>query len=80
MYKGYNLFQDVEDIELRSRNQAVVMSNIALDHRTAERTISAMGAALILGYFNSIPANERKNVFQKFNHRLEESGFVVIRH
>lgn len=79
-YKGYNLFFDIADEELRSRNQAVVMANIALDHRAADKTINPMGAALILGYFNEIAPQFRKNVFAKFQHRLEESGFVQRKH
>lgn len=76
-YKGYNLFFDLGEEELRSRNQAVVMANIALDHRTGDKKISPQGTALILGYFNEIAPQFRKKVFDKFQQRLQEEGFIV---
>lgn len=76
-YKGYALFFEISEEELRSRNQAVVMANIALDHRTAAKTISAQGAGLIMGYFNEIAPQFRNKVYEKFQQRLMEEGFIV---
>ena len=76
-YKGYELFFNIADEELRSRNQAVVMANIALDHRTDKKTISATGAGLIAGYFNEIAPQFRQKVLAKFQERMKEEGFLV---
>lgn len=73
-YKGYSLFNDVEDKELQSRNRAVIMSNI-VEHNTIKNKISPKGAGLALGYFNSIPPEERKVVEQKFEQRIKELGY-----
>lgn len=74
-YKGYSLFNDVEDEILRNRNRAVIMSNI-LEHNTKNKRVSPKGAGLVLGYFNSIPPEERKAVNDLFELRIKEMGFV----
>lgn len=52
-FKGFSLFNDIEDIDLRTRNRSVVMANMAEDHidRKTKR-VSPKGAALILNYFS----------------------------
>jgi hypothetical protein len=75
-YKGFSLFNDIEDTFLRNRNRAVVLTNLASDH-TKERKISNKGAALILGYFNALPAEDRKDVQEKFKANMESKGYVL---
>ena len=58
-YKGYGLFDDIEDVTLRNRNRAVILANIAEDNMNREMHISAKGASLVMGYFNAIPEGER---------------------
>jgi hypothetical protein len=76
-YKGFELFEDIEDAALRTRNRAVVLANIAEDH-TKERRINAKGAALILGYFGSIPDSERGAVKDKFKADMISRGFALV--
>lgn len=77
-FKGFALFNDVEDIALRNRNRAVVLCNIAIDHtKKATKRISPRGAGLVLGYFNSIPADDRKDVEERFKQRMLESGYAL---
>lgn len=75
-YKGFSLFSDVEDYELRSRNRAVVMANIA-ENNSRNQRINANGMGLVLGYFNSIPSNERKDAIVKFVTSMKERGFEL---
>ena len=75
-FKGYSLFNDIEDVNLRNRNRAVILSNIALDN-TRNKLISPKGASLILGYFGIIPDEERADVRDRFVQRMRESGFVI---
>ena len=74
-YKGYSLFNDVEDKELQTRNRAVIMRNI-VEHNTRDRRITPKGAGLALGYFNSIPLEERKEVEKKFEELIKGDGYV----
>lgn len=73
-FKGWSLFKDIEDNVLRTRNRAVVLANIAEDN-TQKKLISPKGAALILGYFNRIPDNERLGVKERFSETMIERGY-----
>lgn len=73
-YKGYSLFKDVEDVDLRDRNRAVIMANI-VEQYTKNKKMTPKGAALILGYFNSLPEAERKGVYDRFEKRVFEMGY-----
>lgn len=75
-YKGFELFNDIEDQALRTRNRAVVLANMADDH-TKNKLISPNGAGLMLGYFSQIPEAERKEVQEVFIKNMKERGFVL---
>jgi hypothetical protein len=75
-YKGFELFNDIEDASLRTRNRAVVLANMASDH-TKKRLISPRGAALILGYFQCIPEDERAVVKDAFAVQMKDRGYVL---
>lgn len=74
-FKGYSLFNDVEDQALRNRNRAVIMANI-LEHNTKGMQVSPKGAALILGYFSNIPKEEREEVEKNFEQFAKERGYA----
>jgi len=73
-YKGFFLFNDIEDYALKTRNRAVVLANIAEDN-SQKRLISPKGASLILGYFQQIPSDEREDVKNKFSETMTERGY-----
>lgn len=73
-YKGFSLFFDIEDTYLRSRNQAVVLANMA-ESNSKNRRITPNGAGLIIGYFDRIPKEERKTVYDKFVVEMKARGF-----
>lgn len=75
-FKGFSLFID-QDEPLRSRNRGVVLANIAEDYTNKEKKISAKGAALMLGYMNLIPAEERKATTEAFIKSMYERGFAL---
>lgn len=75
-YKGFALFDDVEDAVLRTNNRARVLTNIAEDH-TKNSRITPKGAGLILGYFAQIPGDERLAVQQRFTELMKQSGFQL---
>lgn len=75
-YKGFSLFNDIEDVALRTRNRAVVMANIA-ESNSRERKISAGGMGLIIGYFDKVPKTERKEVMTKFIQAMKERGYEL---
>ena len=78
--KGYSLFNDVEDVTLRTRNRAVVMANIFddnLDPNAKTPTIKGGGATLLLKYFGSISAEEQASVWSKFKEIMTtERGYA----
>jgi hypothetical protein len=76
-YKGFELFNDIEDDALRTRNRAVVLANIAEDH-TKDRRINAKGASLILGYFHAIIPEERNTVRVAFADNMKQRGFALV--
>lgn len=75
-YKGFSLFFDIDDATLRNRNQAVVLANMA-ETSSKNRKISANGMGLIIGYFDKIPKEERKSVYDQFLQFMKERGFVL---
>lgn len=75
-FKGFDLFNDIADMELRIRNQAVVLTNIAQDN-IKEKKISAKGASLILGYFGLIDPNDRADVQAAFKANMLRNGFAL---
>lgn len=76
-YKGFDLFNDIEDDALRTRNRAVVLTNMAEDY-TKDRRISPKGAGLILGYVQAIPEGERKSVRDAFVVNMNQKGYVLV--
>lgn len=76
MFKGFSLFNDVEDKELRQRNRAVVLANIAADN-TKNKLISPKGASLVLGYFGLIPEEDRLDVKVRFAEEMKHRGYAL---
>ena len=74
-YKGYSLFNDVEDVALQERNRAVIVCNI-VEHNTRKGLITPRGAGLAMGYFNCIPVEQRKGVMEKFEELVKGRGYV----
>ena len=75
-YKGFDTFEDIEDSTLRNRNRAVVLSNIAEDS-SRNKKISPGGAGLIIGYFNVIPAEDKREVKEMFVSVMNQRGFQL---
>lgn len=79
--KGYSLFNDIEDTELRIRNRAVVMANIFEDNLDGDAKVDAVtikgdGAVLLLQYVKNIPEEEMVPTWDKFKSIMtEERGF-----
>lgn len=76
-YKGFELFLDIVDNKLRTRNQAVVLANIAEDN-SKNRLISPKGASLILGYFQQVPEEDRNTVKDLFKENMISRGYAIV--
>lgn len=74
-YKGYDLFDTLEDRALRIRNQAVVLANIAQDNSKG-KAITPRASAIILGYFGQIAAEDRHNVKEAFAKDMTQRGYI----
>lgn len=78
-YRGFNLFNDVEDVSLKNRNRAVVLSNIAVDYLSKKtKMVSPKGASLILGYFQNIPDEDKADVQERFKENMFKNGFQLV--
>lgn len=75
-YKGYSLFNDVEDETLQTYNRARVLVNMSEDN-TKEGKISPKGAAMIIGYFNQFKDDDRTNVLKKFKFLMLRGGYFL---
>lgn len=75
-FKGFSLFNDIEDYVLRVRNRAVILTNMAEDN-SEKGLINVKGVAYILGYFKMVPEDEREDVKSKFKSTMEERGFHI---
>lgn len=75
-YKGYSLFNDVADENLRNSNRARVMLNI-FEQYTKIGKISQKGAALVLGYFANLPEKERQAPHDILSQMLKERGYAA---
>ena len=72
-YKGYSLFADIEDKELRTRNRAVVLWNM-YESSTQKKRTTPSGVADMIGYMRKIPDNERQSVMDKLTSFIEGGG------
>jgi len=77
-YKGYALFSDVEDKELRIRNQATVLSNIYEDNPelSDKSSVSKRGALLLFGYMENVFPEDRNQVVIQFHETMKKRGYV----
>lgn len=75
-FRGFELFNDIEDRALRTRNRAVVLSNMYCDNAKKGRA-APVAAAQLLGYFGSIPEWERQEVQQEFVRQMQERGYKL---
>lgn len=75
-FKGFSLFNDIDDAVLRTRNRAVILANISESHMKKGK-ISPGGAALTVGYYNAIPENERTPLLEKFKDVMGERGYAL---
>lgn len=73
-FKGFPLFNEIEDRQLRRRNQAVIMTNI-LEDSFVEGKCTVKGASLITGYMSHIPEEERRELFDEFVSQASVRGF-----
>lgn len=77
-FKGFSLFNDIEDVDLRTRNRSVVMANMAEDHMDRKtKRVNPRGASLILNYFALIPKEERNYAKDKFSQDMTARGFAL---
>lgn len=78
-FKSYSLFNDIEDVNVRNRNRAVVLANIAEDNTDRKtKRINVKGSTLILGYFNLVSEDDRRDVMTQFAENMRSRGFALV--
>lgn len=77
-FKGFCLFNDIEDVVLRTRNQAVVLVNLAEDHVDRNtKKVNLKGAGLILGYYKNVDDEDKPSVMAQFKTGMLQRGFAL---
>lgn len=76
-YFGYSLFNDIEDLELRTRNRVATLKNIMEDHLGNDKQPTAKCGMLTYGYFSLIPDDERKSVYDGLESYFEQKKGVT---
>lgn len=71
-YKGYSLFNDVEDKVSQTYNRARVMKNMMLDHSDTNKVVSDIGQTMLMTYFTHIPESDRQAVHTKLAELLQQ--------
>jgi len=75
-YKGFSLFDDLDNANDRAVNRGRIMANIVVDHQR-DGKFSPKGMALSGGYMRSIPAAERKAALAQFIFAMRKEGFAL---
>lgn len=75
-YKGFDLFNFIEDAALRNRNRGVVLANMAEDNMQGDK-LSHKGMSMILGYFQLVPEEDRAHVKAGFVKQMAERGYGI---
>lgn len=73
-FKGFGLFNDVEDASMQAFNRGRMMVNIVMDH-SKDGKFNMKGVALSTGYMNAIPKGERRAALEEFIRLLQKEGF-----
>jgi len=75
-YKGYSLFNDVEDPELRGFNRGTVLANMIESGQTGSK-IRHDTTADILYYFSQVPEGERLIAITAMEEVLTDRGIKI---
>lgn len=80
-FHSFPLFNDVEEVELRTHNRAAIMVNIFEDGYSKDNKgvgkVSDRSTLLIIGYMNKIPEGERKETINEFVRQANKRGFEI---
>lgn len=77
---GYSIFNDEEykeHKELQQRNRAVTMCNI-FEAAQRDKQMAPKLSAILVNYFNAIPAEERKDLYEEYIRQMKERGYVPV--
>jgi hypothetical protein len=75
-YKGYSLFNDVEDKGLQERNRGVVLANLAENGMSGDK-VRHSATADIIGYFQEIPDADKLGVLNVMKATLEDRNITI---
>lgn len=72
-YKGYSLFKDVIDAEMRHFNQSRVILNMIERSVRKDGTMETEGAQTVLRYFSLLPTQDRRIVLESVSSALRNT-------
>lgn len=76
--KAPNLFKDIKNRSIRTRNQATIMANLFEDNINKKRGVSSSGAATIMHYFTQVDNEDKDTVFKQYKEIMLERGFEEV--
>ena len=53
------------------------MANVS-EQNTKDKKITVKGVSLVLGYFNSIPEEERKDLYNAYEEQMRSRGYATV--
>jgi hypothetical protein len=75
-----NLFLDIKNRSIRTRNQAVMMANLFEDNlNKSSGSTSDKGAASVLYYFTQVPEDDKQDVLTQYKSIMCERGFEEVK-
>lgn len=77
-FKGFSLFNEVEDSTMRAYNRARLMVSMMEDNvDKVTKKVTAKGSHLVLQYFAQIPENERVDATKQVELIFQKKGINV---
>ena len=76
--QGYSMFDDIEDRNLRMRNQGAILRNIAVSSRSrCGKKLKPAGMAMLMSYFSNIKEADKGTVMTQFEKHCRADGFEL---
>jgi hypothetical protein len=72
-YKGYDLFEEVDDADLRNRNRSICLYNMFQDDAVNGRC-SARVVGDMVNYLRNLPIGDRSDTMSRLRLLMESGG------
>lgn len=74
--RGYSLFNEVEDVDLQSKNRVVTLANILEDNLYEDGKVTQGGMQYSMEYYEQISKEDRVLVYSGLQVELKKRGML----